>query len=561
MPRARPAVGPDDAQGPPGGQPGRCPGPARRLARMMPRARPAVSPDDAQGPPGGWPPLFCTDFSGQKTLSGRGWRWYGSVAAQCPACDGWAVRSGSVAQERMRLVMGLTVVGAALLASGVILVLVGSTLHLRSPHAGRGFVHAGEAVAICGLAFGIGLLVMLIMDLADRAGRGGKGSGPQPGSEGLIPLPSPETRPAGLRQEPVVEFKLASRYVRPDRADNHWQPAAGSASYPHPGNGPDHQAGGSWSPGPAYAWSPQDDWGSSAEGGWSPAESDNWAGDGQDDWGHGGQQDQQEWAAAGQGGWGSPGQDGWGQGGQQQWAPNGQGGWVRAGQGDWGQGGQPDQPEWAPAGPGGWVTGADHDWGGAVPAAPRAAPSEPAPDVAVTKSVESGDTGAFDDTEPIPVIRDAGLPAPKTAEDEPASGPEPGQNQSAPPSVFEPAGKKSVFEPAPKKSVFEPGPKKFPPDRDGHPDQAGQRAKADSLSAETQAKLEQIKDLYMTAEAIGEDALVKHFDQLSQRQRSLIREFFEQSGLGSTRTSALLGDDGTAPPNGDSTQDGASLPG
>ncbi len=43
------------------------------------------------------------------------------------------------------------------------------------------------------------------------------------------------------------------------------------------------------------------------------------------------------------------------------------------------------------------------------------------------------------------------------------------------------------------------------------------------------AKLDQIKDLYLTAEAIGEDALDKHFDQVSQRQRELIREFFERS--------------------------------
>jgi len=46
------------------------------------------------------------------------------------------------------------------------------------------------------------------------------------------------------------------------------------------------------------------------------------------------------------------------------------------------------------------------------------------------------------------------------------------------------------------------------------------------------AKLDQIKDLYLTAEAIGEDALDKHFDQVSQRQRELIREFFERSGPG-----------------------------
>jgi hypothetical protein len=45
-----------------------------------------------------------------------------------------------------------------------------------------------------------------------------------------------------------------------------------------------------------------------------------------------------------------------------------------------------------------------------------------------------------------------------------------------------------------------------------------------------ETKLEQIKDLYLTAEAIGETNLEKHFDQVSQRQYDLIREFFERSG-------------------------------
>ena len=46
-----------------------------------------------------------------------------------------------------------------------------------------------------------------------------------------------------------------------------------------------------------------------------------------------------------------------------------------------------------------------------------------------------------------------------------------------------------------------------------------------------QAKLDQIKDLYLTAEAIGEDALIRHFEEVSSRQRDLIRQYFEQSGL------------------------------
>ncbi len=119
-----------------------------------------------------------------------------------------------------------------------------------------------------------------------------------------------------------------------------------------------------------------------------------------------------------------------------------------------------------------------------------------------------------------------------------------------------------MWEPAPKKSAQE---RDRSSGRDSHPDQASRSAKAEPPSVDTQKKLEQIKDLYLTAEAIGEEALVKHFDQLSQQQRSLIREFFEQAGLGSSSTPTLLAgdpaDDSTSTKNGDSTPDSASLPG
>jgi len=49
------------------------------------------------------------------------------------------------------------------------------------------------------------------------------------------------------------------------------------------------------------------------------------------------------------------------------------------------------------------------------------------------------------------------------------------------------------------------------------------------IPASAAAKLDQLNDLYLTAEAIGEEALDKHFEQVSQRQRDLIREFFERS--------------------------------
>jgi len=52
----------------------------------------------------------------------------------------------------MRFVMGLTVVGAALLVSGLLLTFIGSALGLKSPHHGHGFTQLGEVLAICGLA-------------------------------------------------------------------------------------------------------------------------------------------------------------------------------------------------------------------------------------------------------------------------------------------------------------------------------------------------------------------------------------------------------------------------
>ena len=43
-------------------------------------------------------------------------------------------------------------------------------------------------------------------------------------------------------------------------------------------------------------------------------------------------------------------------------------------------------------------------------------------------------------------------------------------------------------------------------------------------------KLEQLRDLYLTAEAIGEQNLDKHFNQLMAQQRQLISEYFGESG-------------------------------
>jgi hypothetical protein len=52
--------------------------------------------------------------------------------------------------------------------------------------------------------------------------------------------------------------------------------------------------------------------------------------------------------------------------------------------------------------------------------------------------------------------------------------------------------------------------------------------KQDTAHAQAR-KLEQIKDLYLTAEAIGEANVDKHFDQLLAQQRELISDYFKQS--------------------------------
>src|SRR5581483_10441516 len=72
----------------------------------------------------------------------------------------------------------------------------------------------------------------------------------------------------------------------------------------------------------------------------------------------------------------------------------------------------------------------------------------------------------------------------------------------------------TVRRPAP-----EAGPEAGTPGMDGQEDLTHARAR----------KLEQIKDFYLTAEAIGEANVDKHFDQLLSQQRELISEYFRQS--------------------------------
>jgi hypothetical protein len=342
--------------------------------------------------------------------------------------------------QMMRIAMGLTIIGGALLIAGLSLVLVGEALRLKSPHGGGGIVGAGEVAALCGLGFGVALLVSLMVGRGSRGGR---------------------RRPAGARPAPrrdqaeewLTPLRTAGAGLIPPTAQRSWpEPAAQGApesgdypddgwNYPDDGWNPESRAG--WDPGPAYVWDPR-------------------AGDDQDD------DDQDDWA----------------RGGHEDWGP---------GDAEW----RPGDEEWSPAGSAAWDPGEVSGWPPRYLAGPgpehvggQETQYAAGPQAGYLPAPQDDGAREDDDTSPIPVVRDPLPPSP------------------------------------------------------------GPRHRA---SASTQEKLDQIKDLYLTAEAIGEDALVRHFEQLSQRQRALISEYFERAGLGPGDAPARRGDD--------SAQDGAPLPG
>jgi hypothetical protein len=72
------------------------------------------------------------------------------------------------------------------------------------------------------------------------------------------------------------------------------------------------------------------------------------------------------------------------------------------------------------------------------------------------------------------------------------------------------------------------------PEPGGTEQTAPDAARGESHEAPEQTrarKLEQLKDLYLTAEAIGEQNVDKHFDHLLAQQRELISEYFRQPGM------------------------------
>ena len=131
---------------------------------------------------------------------------------------------------------------------------------------------------------------------------------------------------------------------------------------------------------------------------------------------------------------------------------------------------------------------------GSLFAAPSAQPGDqlPVPFIAAG----SAQAGPDDDTAPMPVILHGGHAGDREPTGRPPSSAAAGTRLRGP---FEPASR----------GAAQPG--------------------SDGVSAAASSTLDQIKDLYLTAEAIGEDALDKHFELVSDRQRQLIKEYFDEA--------------------------------
>lgn len=138
----------------------------------------------------------------------------------------------------------------------------------------------------------------------------------------------------------------------------------------------------------------------------------------------------------------------------------------------------------------------------------------PEPEVPLADNVivsDSGQVDPDDDTAPLPVIlRDQPGPAQKPRQ----RGPFEPASRAAQPSSTGPADLATGPGAGADHVAAEP---------------AGSPADADGPPKAGAAKLDQIKDLYLTAEAIGDEALSRHFQQVSDRQRQLIREYFDQT--------------------------------
>jgi hypothetical protein len=141
------------------------------------------------------------------------------------------------------------------------------------------------------------------------------------------------------------------------------------------------------------------------------------------------------------------------------------------------------------------------------------------------------------DTTPMPVIlarppanQD---PAPVAPQNGPADAGERQPGVQSPPPATTPQRIRGPFEPVKKIAAPSPPASAGSPPAPQSASSAAATPVAEAAGSDVwtpaTAKMDQIKDLYLTAEAIGEQALDQHFQQVSERQRQLIREYFDQA--------------------------------
>jgi len=143
-------------------------------------------------------------------------------------------------------------------------------------------------------------------------------------------------------------------------------------------------------------------------------------------------------------------------------------------------------------------------------------------------TVGADDGGDDADTTPLPVILPGAISVPRPGQLATARGPfEPARSTPS-----EGAAVRALTDigiPAPE-DIAVPAPAAgVAPEATAIPADAQPAEPADSLPRAAAEKLDQIKDLLITAEAIGEVNLDRHFERVSQRQRELIREFFDRA--------------------------------
>jgi hypothetical protein len=143
-------------------------------------------------------------------------------------------------------------------------------------------------------------------------------------------------------------------------------------------------------------------------------------------------------------------------------------------------------------------------------------------DTPSTRAALSTDSGDDEDTAPLPVILPGATDVPRPEALEAPRGPFEPARVAPSASVAVPASLDAAG-PAPEAAAA-PAAEDTAVPADAEP--AGT---AESLPPGAAEKLDEIKDLLITAEAIGEANLDRHFERVSQRQRELIREFFERA--------------------------------